>query len=213
MADKCMICGKGGVFSHFYQCELCGGKICYFHPEQLKDCQINLRPELVSYIYAYDQGSAQGLALRRKMSSTGNSSFAFVCLHCRSWVNGWSKAQHENEKYIERQRSVELAKKYEMAGRYEDAARQYESADMWKEAGEVRRQSNTTTVKNVSVNLNELMADLRRGGLALNYKCHNCGGTLTFDGKSAQSNMAFCPYCGSKIDTETLTSLLKTALG
>jgi DNA-directed RNA polymerase subunit RPC12/RpoP len=208
-----MICGSGGVFAHFYHCELCGGKICYYHPEQVKDCQINLRAELVSYIFAYDPGSVQVLSLRKKMSTSGHSSFAFVCLRCRSWVNGWSKAQHENEKYTERQRSIELAKKYEIAGRYEDAARQYESADLWKEAGEVRRQSNTTTVKNISVNLNELMADLRRGGLALNYKCHNCGGTLTFDGRSAQSNMSFCPYCGSKIDTETLASLLRTALG
>ena len=213
MSDRCIICGGGGIFAHFHQCELCAGKVCYNHPEQVKNCQINLRQELVSYIYAYDQGSTQGLSLRRKMSTTGNSNFAFVCLHCRSWVNGWSKAQYDNEKYIERLKSVELAKKFELAGRFEDAARQYENADMWKEAGEVRRQANTRTVKNVSVNLNELMADLRRGGLALNYKCHNCGGTLTIDGRSAESNISFCPYCGSKIDTETLASLLKIALG
>jgi DNA-directed RNA polymerase subunit RPC12/RpoP len=105
-----------------------------------------------------------------------------------------------------------MAKKYEVAGRCEDAAKLYESMDMWKEAGDVRRQGNTTTVKNISVNLNELMGDLRRGGLALNYKCHNCGGTLTIDGKSASSNASFCPYCGSKIDTETLASLIRTAL-
>jgi len=83
---------------------------------------------------------------------------------------------------------------------------------MWKEAGDVRRQGNATTVKNISVNRNELMADLRRGGLALNYKCHNCGGTLTIDGRSASSTVSFCPYCGSKIDTETLASLIRTAL-
>ena len=179
------------MFSFCYQCELCGAKICNAHPEQFKDSQINLRPELVSYIFAYDPGSPQKASLRRKMGASGNSSFSFVCLQCRSWVNGWSKAQYENELFIKRQKSIELAKKYEVSGRYEDAAKIYESIDMWKEAGDVRRQSNTTIVKNISVNLNELMADLRRGGLALNYKCHNCGGTLTIDGKSASSNVSF----------------------
>ena len=146
------------------------------------------------------------------MDATGNGSFSFVCLQCRSWVNGWSKAQYENELYLQRQKSIEMAKKYEVCGRFEDAAKIYESVEMWKEAGDVRREGNTTTVKNISVNLNELMVDLRRGGLALNYKCQNCGGTLSIDGKSASSNVSFCPYCGSKIDTETLASLIRTAL-
>lgn len=106
---------------------------------------------------------------------------------------------------------MELARKYERAGRFEDAANEYEKAEEWDDAGRVRREGSTSVVKSVNVDLNRLLDDLRRGGLALNYKCHGCGAGITV-GSAGSDAPKFCPYCGVMIDSNSLSDLLRSAL-
>jgi len=138
-----------------------------------------------------------------------------VCPSCFAYVDFWSKdlykvldKQQKDHNYKVHQ---EKAKNLELAGRYEDAAKEYEHLEMWEDAGRVRREGSTQVVKTVNVDLNRLMDDLRRGGLALNYKCHSCGGGVTI-GSGGMDAPKFCPYCGVMIDTKTLSDMLKTAL-
>ena len=109
--------------------------------------------------------------------------------------------------------SRKVIEKYEKAGRLEDLAFFYEAIGELDMAGETRKRLRQHTVKQVNVNLNALLDKVAAGGLAVPYKCRNCGATLTIDSKSRPDGMAYCSYCGSAVDTESLASLLKLALG
>jgi hypothetical protein len=109
-------------------------------------------------------------------------------------------------------RCVTRAKNLELARRYEDAAREYEKLEMWKQAGEMREKGSTKTVKHVNLNLNDLLDKLRDGGLAVPYKCRSCGASISVDGSSSVNGLKFCSYCGTATDTDTLMSILKSAL-
>jgi CRISPR/Cas system CSM-associated protein Csm2 small subunit len=99
---------------------------------------------------------------------------------------------------------------YQTTGRKEELAQLYEDYGMLEEAGKVRKTD--TTIKHVSVNLNELIDQLKRGGLSVPVKCNACGATITVDAKSNASGLKFCSYCGSAMDTEIIGKVLKEAL-
>jgi len=104
------------------------------------------------------------------------------------------------------------AKNLELARRYEDAARKYEAIGMWKEAGTVRDQKSARTVKHVTVDINDLIAKVRDGGLTIPYKCHSCGATITIDSSSNPDGLKFCSYCGSAVDPNSMLDIIKSAL-
>ncbi|MDD1769451.1 MAG: hypothetical protein LUO79_00020 [Methanomassiliicoccales archaeon] len=107
--------------------------------------------------------------------------------------------------------SVIEATNQERAGNIDVAVAMYEQISLYDEAGRVRIKKNIN--RNVTVDLNELIEQLRYGGLALNYKCPSCGASITYDKDSDISSMRFCGYCGSMVNPEILTSLLRETLG
>lgn len=97
------------------------------------------------------------------------------------------------------------------AGRYEDAARAYEHLTMYEEAGRLRKMamSERNTSRNISVNMNQLIDQVRQGGLALAYKCPNCGGSINID-KDFNPGMRMCAYCGTPLDTTVIASMIRS---
>ncbi|HEY3419143.1 MAG TPA: hypothetical protein VGK23_01150 [Methanomassiliicoccales archaeon] len=96
------------------------------------------------------------------------------------------------------------------AGRNEDAARALEELTMFEEAGHVRKKAlhELNTSRNVSVNMNQLLDQVRQGGLALAYKCPSCGGSIRID-KDYNPGMKICGYCGTPLDTSVIASLIQ----
>ena len=106
--------------------------------------------------------------------------------------------------------SVIAATNAERSGDFDSAIASYEALGLYDDAGRVRGMSNVK--KTVTVDLNELINQLRYGGLALNYRCPSCRASLTIDAKTDAAGLKYCGYCGTAIDLETLNSLLRTAL-
>lgn len=98
--------------------------------------------------------------------------------------------------------------RYRKSGRYEDAALIFESRGHWEDAGKVRAEARRT--KNINVDVNSLMDDLRQGGLGLQYKCRSCGAMLS--AKGADGGLRFCSYCCCQVDTEAMERILRDAL-
>ncbi len=98
----------------------------------------------------------------------------------------------------------------EKSGNYEKAAHIYDNLFWWDEAGRVRAKKNIN--KNVTINVNQLIEQLRSGGLALNYKCQNCGALITFDKDTRSDAYKFCKHCGSAIDVTTINDLLVNSI-
>ncbi|MCG7844335.1 MAG: hypothetical protein MIO90_02760 [Methanomassiliicoccales archaeon] len=96
------------------------------------------------------------------------------------------------------------------AGRFEDAARSYEFLTMYEEAGRIRKMAlhERNTSRNVSVNMNQLIDQVRQGGLAFAYKCPSCGGSINID-KDFNPGMKVCGFCGTPLDTSVIASLIK----
>jgi uncharacterized protein with PIN domain len=64
----------------------------------------------------------------------------------------------------------------------------------------------------VSVNLNELIKQIREGGIVAMYRCPHCNGTLKINNKTPLESLKTCEHCGSKIETVDLADFLRTAL-
>jgi len=123
-------------------------------------------------------------------------------------------AQRQNEKVdsINEQKDKSRQEKIDrliLCGRYEEAAIEYEKLGMWKEAGDTRRMERT--VKNVNVDLNKLIEDIRQGGIGMQYRCPNCGASIPFK-QSDVGAMKNCAYCGATIDTESMMKIIKEAI-
>jgi DNA-directed RNA polymerase subunit RPC12/RpoP len=128
-------------------------------------------------------------------------------------VDGSVRADaHAYSEICDWEAKVAHAKNLQLARRYEDAAVCYEQLGLWKEAGIVRDKKSSTTVKHVTINLNDLIDKLRAGGLSVPYKCTGCGATITIGKDSNPESLKFCSYCGSAMNVEMLTGILRDAL-
>jgi len=101
---------------------------------------------------------------------------------------------------------------FEKAGRDEDLAQLYEAFGMPAEAGRARAKAKLQTVKHVSVDINALIDKLRQGGLAIPYKCQNCGATIKIDETSKAKGLQLCPYCNSSLDVDAIARMLSGIL-
>ena len=119
---------------------------------------------------------------------------------------------HAFQEICEWDACVTDAKNLDLARRHEDAARKYEAIGMWKEAGQVRDKKSARTVKHVNVNLNDLIDKLRSGGLSVPYKCGSCGASFVIDSNSKADGLKHCSYCGSALDTDSITNIIRDAL-
>jgi len=185
--------------------------VCGIHPQM----QTTVNPDLFGHIDTSAPISGEKDTLEQLARSSSLSYPLEVCTSCFSWIDYWSRDHHRIESARKNEtangRHEANARRMELAARYEDAAKEYEAAGLWEEAGRARSIGSTRTIKTVSVNLNELVADLRRGGLALNHECHACSASITI-GSGGLDAPRVCPYCGSVLNTEMLSNLLRTAL-
>jgi len=101
----------------------------------------------------------------------------------------------------------------EKAGNFEGAARIFEENKLWSMAGKVREKDRVQTVKHVTVDMNQLIEQIGSRGLAVPYKCHNCGAGITIDKNSSVSGLKFCSYCGSAYNIEDMSKIVQEALG
>ena len=101
----------------------------------------------------------------------------------------------------------------EEAGNFEGAAKIYEEHKLWSFAGKVRGKDRVQTVKHVTVDMNHLIDQIGTRGLAVPYKCHNCGASITIDKNSSVSGLKFCSYCGSTYNIEDMSKIVQEALG
>jgi predicted Zn-ribbon and HTH transcriptional regulator len=101
---------------------------------------------------------------------------------------------------------------FERAGNFEGAAKIYEEQKLWSLAGKVREKSRVQTVKHVTVDMNQLIEQISTRGLAVPYKCQNCGASITIDKNSSASGLKFCSYCGTTYNVEDMSKIVQEAL-
>jgi DNA-directed RNA polymerase subunit RPC12/RpoP len=104
----------------------------------------------------------------------------------------------------------QMAKTYETAYRLEDAAKIYENLGMWEDAGRVRKKDKQFT--NITLDLNNLIDQLKKGNLATTYKCGNCGGNIGIDGETDVKGLKFCNYCGAAIQIHDIVEVIQRVL-
>jgi len=108
-----------------------------------------------------------------------------------------------------------LARNMEAVGRPLDAAIIYEKhLKMYEKARELREKQRQVTVKKVDivVNLNELLQQVKNGGIVVIYRCPHCGGKLKIGKDTSVEALKVCEYCGSEIEVMEIADFLKTAL-
>ncbi len=111
-----------------------------------------------------------------------------------------------------RRNQTDLAQKLLQAEDYEGAARVYQELGMWKEAGDARRRGRRV-VTEVQVNLNDLVEQLKKAGIATDYTCPACGGHIRISGDTSLVTLTSCEYCGSVIQTTDLVDFLAKVVG
>lgn len=130
----------------------------------------------------------------------------------------------ESEKWWRRRENglVEGAKRAERVGRYEDAAHNYEEIadhyeryEQYEKAKELRDRARQLQGKGrqvVHVDLNELIQQVRDGGIVAVYRCPRCGGKLKIGGDTRAESLTVCEHCGSEIEAMDLADFIRTAL-
>ena len=63
------------------------------------------------------------------------------------------------------------------------------------------------------VDMNNLIDQIGTRGLAMPYKCHNCGASISSDKDSSVSGLEFSSYCGSAFLIEVLSKIVQETLG
>lgn len=108
--------------------------------------------------------------------------------------------------------SILLASNLEAAGRPLDAAEVYESLHMYDKARALREKEKRIVVREVSVDLNSLLQQVKDGGIVAVYRCPHCGGKLKIDKETSAESLRTCEHCGLEIEVMELADFLKTAL-
>jgi DNA-directed RNA polymerase subunit RPC12/RpoP len=76
----------------------------------------------------------------------------------------------------------------------------------------VRNRKNRQVIKNVNFDVNNLIDQMESGSLNVPYKCTSCGAWLTIHGDLGENGVRSCTYCGTAINTEKVSNLIKQAL-
>jgi uncharacterized Zn finger protein (UPF0148 family) len=130
----------------------------------------------------------------------------------RSVVQEWVLSNEGGEPgqpvVIDLRKAINLDK----AGNYEGAAKIFEEHKLWSSAGKVREKNRVQMVKHVTVDMNQLIEQIGNKGLAVPYKCHNCGASITIDKNSSATGLKFCSYCGTAYNIEEMSKIVQEAL-
>jgi hypothetical protein len=130
----------------------------------------------------------------------------------KSVVQEWSLANAGSEPSRSVVAELVSAINLQKAGNYESAAKIFESHKLWSLAGKVRDKARVQTIKHMTVDMNELIDQIGTKGLAVPYRCHNCGASITIDKNSSVSGLKFCSYCGSGYNIEDMSKIVQEAL-
>jgi DNA-directed RNA polymerase subunit RPC12/RpoP len=130
----------------------------------------------------------------------------------RQVVQEWSLANGGSEPSRSVVAELVGAINLDKAGNYESAAKILEGYKLWSLAGKVREKARVQTVKHVTVDMNQLIEQIGTRGLAVPYKCHNCGASITIDKNSNVTGLKFCSYCGSAYNIEDMSKIVQEAL-
>ncbi|MDW5562616.1 MAG: hypothetical protein SA339_05255 [Methanomassiliicoccus sp.] len=106
----------------------------------------------------------------------------------------------------------QTAMNLEKAGNYEGAAQIFERHKLWTYAGKAREKDRVQMIKHVTVDMNQLLEQIGTKGLAIPYKCQNCGAGITIDKNSSASGLKFCSYCGTAYNIEDMSRIVQEAL-
>ena len=104
---------------------------------------------------------------------------------------------------------LERARDLEIARRFEGSASLYEELEMWEEAEIVRKKMNQGVAGSVHIDADDLFGQIERRGSIIPYKCPYCLGRIKIDGKE---RIGECPYCGTGLDLQALSSLVDASL-
>jgi hypothetical protein len=63
------------------------------------------------------------------------------------------------------------------------------------------------------VNLNDLVDQVRKAGIATDYTCPACRGHIHISGETTLASLRTCEYCGSVIQTTDLVDFLAKVVG
>ncbi len=130
----------------------------------------------------------------------------------RSVVQEWQMANEGREPGQPVVAELKKAINLEKAGNFEGAAKIYEEHKLWSSAGKVRQKDRVQMVKHVTVDMNQLIEQIGNKGLAVPYRCHNCGASITIDKNSSATGLQFCSYCGTAYNIEEMSKIVQEAL-
>jgi DNA-directed RNA polymerase subunit RPC12/RpoP len=123
-------------------------------------------------------------------------------------ANSWQKEiRYRGAETLER-----TGRYKEAAGVYEQLASDFGDEKLFDKARELRNRTRSSQLEIVSVNVNKLISQVREGGLAVAYDCPTCGGKLSIDGSTKSESVKQCKYCGSSIETISLTDPIRKIL-
>lgn len=110
--------------------------------------------------------------------------------------------------------NLALASNLEKCGRPLDAAQIFENLLMYDKAKKLREKDKHFVVKNtaVSVNLNDLLKQVKDGGIVAVYRCPHCKGKLKLSKETTMNSLRTCEYCGTEIEALDLIDFLHTVL-
>lgn len=128
-------------------------------------------------------------------------------------INGTVGELIANGQLAEYNADMKTADEKVRAARYEEGALIYEKWHLLDEAGRARRGAQTQYVRQVSVDLNRILDQIRKDGLSIPYKCTSCGSSLRIDASTQTSALSTCGHCGSTYDRGQLTEFLSKILG
>jgi hypothetical protein len=140
------------------------------------------------------------------------------------WGNSWAiegtvleSAYAPQVNHLAEQHRVKLRLQHALnllkAERFEDAAKVYESLSMWKEAGEARRNGKRNVVTQVQVDVNNLIDQVKKGGLTTSYACPACQSPIRIDSSADVGTLRHCQYCGTAIQSTDLVDFLSRVVG
>jgi DNA-directed RNA polymerase subunit RPC12/RpoP len=222
----CKKCRKSSLLLMTSYCEDCKGSFCaecFFRSNGIslcKDCLARRRTQYYSSMTSQWDSKcplcgAKGtlympeMTVHRQFKIVDNSPkyYGPILIDSRLMCNACNN--QINSSTLETYRSAVRA---EQAGRYEDAANLYEKLDFLDKARSLRERGKTTTVRQVHVNINTLLEQMKAGSLVVPYKCPNCHAAIKISGEMSADRLANCPYCGSTLAIADIEKFLSTIL-
>lgn len=116
------------------------------------------------------------------------------------------------QKLLKTQFLTPMIQRLELTARYDELAQLYEDFGYLAESGMVRNRKNHQVIKNMNIDVNNLIDQMKSGSLNVPYKCTSCGASLTIHSDLGENGVRYCTYCGTAINIEAVSNLIKQAL-